>query len=155
MEKFSISEVIEQAVQTERLGQQYYTEMAARFNANEQLKKLFESLAAKEVQHERTFADLKSKVREPEGEGWEEAAMYLRAIVESAFFLGGGKSLSSMKDVQSPVDAVQYAIGFEKESLLYYLELKNSVTDKDVLETIIDEERSHIISLVRMKQEMS
>jgi len=41
MEKYSISEVIEQAVQTEKLGYQFYTTMADRFREDSGLKKLF------------------------------------------------------------------------------------------------------------------
>ena len=41
MEKYSISEVIEQAIQTERLGYQFYTAMAERVKDDSGLKKLF------------------------------------------------------------------------------------------------------------------
>ena len=59
MEKYSISEVIEQAVQTERLGYQFYTTMAERFKEDNGLKKLFETLGAKELVHEKRFSELK------------------------------------------------------------------------------------------------
>ncbi|MCK5511683.1 MAG: hypothetical protein KAI96_02680, partial [Thermodesulfovibrionia bacterium] len=88
MEHFSIREIIEQAVQTERLGNGFYSNMAQRFKENDKLKNLFELLATKERQHEIKFSELKNKIKDEEPEGWEEASQYLRAIVESEFFLG-------------------------------------------------------------------
>jgi rubrerythrin len=38
MEKFSVNEVIEQAVQTERLGYQFYSSMAKKFEKMRPLK---------------------------------------------------------------------------------------------------------------------
>ena len=47
MEKYSISEVIEQAVQTEKLGYQFYTTMADRFKADGGLKEAFRDTRGK------------------------------------------------------------------------------------------------------------
>jgi rubrerythrin len=121
MERFSIREVIEQAIPTERLGNEFYTSMAERFKENDRLRKLFETLAIKELRHAKTFSELKEITGEEEPEGWEEVSQYLKAIVESSFFLGKDKSLPSLKEVKRVEDAVKYAIGFEKETLLYYL----------------------------------
>jgi rubrerythrin len=117
MERFSISEVIEQAVQTEKLGRQFYDSMAVRFKDEKKLKDLFENLASKEIEHEETFRRLKGMAKDEAPENWEEVSMYLRAIVESEFFLGKNKALPSLGHVDSVTAAVHFAIGFEKESL--------------------------------------
>jgi rubrerythrin len=93
MKNFSIREVIEQAVQTEKLGYEFYTIMSKKFENNENLKKLCDTLAVKELRHEKIFSELRDVLGEEEPEGWEEASQYLRAIVESEFFLGKNKSL--------------------------------------------------------------
>lgn len=41
MEKFTIREAIEMAVQAERLGYQFYTDMTERFKRSKKLKDLF------------------------------------------------------------------------------------------------------------------
>ncbi|UCF87487.1 MAG: hypothetical protein JSV71_01895 [Nitrospiraceae bacterium] len=64
MEQFSVREVIEQAIQTEKLGFAFYTEVSKRFEKNGELKGLFETLALKEKKHERTFSELKEKVKD-------------------------------------------------------------------------------------------
>ncbi len=147
MEKYSIREVIEQAVRAEKLGYGFYTRMANKFKKHNQLQGLFKTLAEKELQHEKTFSDLKAKVKDEEPEGWEEVSEYLRAIVESEFFLGKKKSLPSLEHVKKVDAAVRFAIGFEKETLLYYYALREVIKNNKILNKIIAEERSHIVLL--------
>jgi hypothetical protein len=75
---------------------------------------------------------------------WEEVSNYMRAFVESEFFLGKGKSLPSLDHIKSVKDAVRFAIGFEKETLLYFLELRTIVKDKAAVDEVINEEKAHI-----------
>lgn len=147
MEKFTIREVLEQAVQTERLGYQFYTSIADRFRKEEKLVRLFTTLAEKELRHEKTYSELKDMVGDSEPEGWDEVSQYLRAIVESEFFLGKNKALPSMSGIKTVEDAVNYALGFEKETLLYFYGVRDAVKEKDVVDEIINEEKSHIMWL--------
>lgn len=147
MGDYSVSEVVEQAVQTEKLGFDFYTKMSEKFSDNEGLKNLFDTLAVKEQQHEATFSSLKDKVADQKFENWEEAGKYMRSIVESEFFLGNNKSLPSLEHIESVEDAVNFAIGFEKETLLYFYHLKSALNDKDTIDKIIKEEQSHLVWL--------
>jgi rubrerythrin len=153
MGDYSVSEVVEQAVQTEKLGFDFYTQMAQKFADNEPLKNLFDTLAVKEQQHEATFKALKGKVADQKFENWEEAGKYLRSIVESEFFLGNNKSLPSLEHIESVKDAVKFAIGFEKETLLYFYYLSDALNvlsppDKEgAIDKIIKEEQSHLVWL--------
>jgi len=144
MEKYSMREVVEQAIQTEKLGNEFYTMMSARFENDAKLKELFETLAAKEVAHEKIFTGLKDKLGEEQVDNWDEAALYMRAVVESEFFLGNNKSLPSLEHLQSIDDAVKFAMGFEKETLLYFYGLRDLVKEHEVINAIIDEEKSHL-----------
>ncbi|GER94268.1 hypothetical protein A45J_2028 [hot springs metagenome] len=152
MEKFSIREVVSQAIQTEKLGYQFYTSMAEKFKKdNEGMNKLFTTLAEKELIHEKTFSDLLPMIGDAEPEGWEDISQYMRAIVESEFFLGKNKSLPSMENIKTVKDAVDFAIGFEKETLLYFYGIKDAVKEKEIVEEIINEEKSHIRWLISFK----
>jgi rubrerythrin len=151
MERFSIREAIEQAVQTEKLGYEFYTTLAERLKKDEGLNKLFTTLAGKELKHERTFKELLGIIKDEEPVDWDEAEQYLRAIVESEFFLGKNKSLPSLTKVKTVEDAVNFALGFEKETLLYFYGIKDAVKEKEVVEEIINEERSHIMWLNRFR----
>jgi len=151
MNNFTVREVLEQAVQTEKLGYRFYTAMAARFSDDDKLVKLFKRLAEKELIHEKTYAELRDMTGEYEPEGWEEISQYLRAIVESEFFIGKGKALTSMDSIKTILDAVNYAFDFEKETLLFFYGIRDAVREKEVIDEIINEERSHIMWLNAFK----
>jgi len=147
MEKFAVHEVIEQAVQTEKLGHDFYSRMAGKFESDISLKKLFDMLAVKELQHEKRFFELGQKTGELFIEDDELVSSYLRAIVESEFFLGKYKSLPSLEHIKTTGEAVCFALGFEKETLLYYHALRDALKEKEIMDEIIREERSHIVWL--------
>ena len=154
MGNFSVSEVIEQAVQTERLGYEFYNEMAGRFEKHEELRKLFETLAIKELHHEKFFAGLREKAGTGGAEDWDEVSHYLRAIVESEFFLGSNKSLPSLEHIKTPEEAVKFALDFEKDTLLYFYSMRDIVKEKELIDKIIIEEKSHVVWLNRMKNSL-
>lgn len=153
MNKYNINEVLEMAVQTEKIGYQFYTSMAKKFGKDAELAKLFSELAAKEKNHEKTFSDLKNMAAKSGSEPveWEEVSNYMRAFVESEFFLGREKSLPSMEHLKTVKDAVKFAIGFEKETLLYFLALRGVVREKELVDEVINEEKSHIMWLAAFK----
>lgn len=153
MNKYNINEVLEMAVQTEKLGYLFYTTMARKFEKDAELAKLFSQLASKEQNHEQTFSELKSLValKGTETVDWDEVSNYMRAFVESEFFLGKGKSLPSMDSIKTVKDAVKFAIGFEKETLLYFLALRGVVKEKEMVDEVINEEKSHIMWLAAFK----
>ena len=151
---FSVREVVEQAVQTEKLGFEFYTIMAKKFQDNNELKKLFELLAAHELKHESSFSKLENKIEDAEPEGWGEVAQYLRAIVDSEFFLGKDKCLPSLEHVKTAAEAIEFSLCFERETLLYYYTLKEAIKEKDIIDSIIREEKSHIVWLNNLKKSL-
>ncbi|MHB8881243.1 MAG: ferritin family protein [Thermodesulfovibrionales bacterium] len=152
MEHYSIREVVEQAVRAERLGYDYYSSMSLRHAKDRGLSDLFGKLAAKELEHEKKFQDLEKGWHDEEPEGWEEVSEYLRVIVESEFFLGSNKALRSLEQVTTVEAAVKFAVGFEKETLLYYYAVRKMLKDKSIIDVIIEEEKSHIIQLGKFAQ---
>jgi rubrerythrin len=152
MEKFSIREVVEQAVQTEKLGNEFYIKMAKKFQDNNELKKLFETLAAHELRHGNSFSELKNKLDGEEPEEWDEVTQYLRAIVDSEFFLGKDKCLPSLEHVKTALEAINFALCFERETLLYYYALRETTEEKEIIDKIIKEEKTHIVWLNNLRK---
>jgi rubrerythrin len=149
---FSIREVVEQAIQTERLGEEFYTKMAERFHDDSELSKLFQLLASHETRHGASFSQLKDKIRDEEPEGWGEVTQYLKAIVDSEFFLGKDKCLPSLEHVKTALEAIDFALCFERETLLYYHTLRETLKEKTIVDNIISEERSHIVWLNNLRK---
>lgn len=152
MTKFSVREVIEQAIQTEKLGYEFYTTMAKKFEDNNELKKLFELLATHELKHGNSFSQLMSKIGDEEPEGWEEVSLYLKTIVDSEFFLGKDKCLTSLEHVKTAAEAINFALCFERETLLYYHTLRETTKEKALIDSIIREEKSHILWLNNLRK---
>jgi rubrerythrin len=144
MAKYSVREVIEMALQTEKLGYAFYNQMAEKFGEHEGLTKLFKTLATMEVRHEQVFSKILEKITDAEPAQWDEAQPYFRAMVESEFFLGTAKALPNLDHVKTVYDAATFALNFEKETLLFFMGMRNAVTDKAPVDEIIAEETSHI-----------
>lgn len=148
--KYSIQEIVEQAIQTEKLGYGFYTSLAWKFKDEDKLKGLFELLAGQELKHKKVFTGLKDQLPSKGLVDWDEASHYLRAIVESEFFLGSKKALPSLDNIKTGDDALRHAMLFEKETLLYFYSMRDLVAEWKVVEEIITEEKSHIKQIAQM-----
>ncbi len=148
------SEVLGFAVYIEQNGYEFYTEGAKKFN-NEKLVKLFHYMAEEEQNHERTFKTLKQEIGSftpPEsypGEYEQYMKDYLKGFAP--------KSSDNMKklvaDTKNETEALDLALGFEKESVVFYSTLKNFVNEatKKTLDKIIEEEVNHILKINNFK----
>ncbi|MDO8282885.1 MAG: ferritin family protein [Thermodesulfovibrionia bacterium] len=148
--KYSIQEIVEQAIQTEKLGYEFYTTLAEKFRDDGKLCGLFELLAGQELKHEQVFIGLKGQISTKSLVDWDEASHYLRAIVESEFFLGSKKALPSLQNIKTGNDALRHAMFFEKETLLYFYSMRDLVIEWKVVDEIINEEKSHIKQISQM-----
>ncbi len=142
---FNADEVFEMAEQMERNGAKFYRG-AAETTADPSNKELLIGLSKMEETHEKIFetmrAELKaaekaSTVFDPSG----EASLYLRALVDSRVFF------KKEIDATSIVEILKSAIEAEKDSIVFYLGMKEAVPKnlgRDRIEAIIKEEMGHI-----------
>ena len=142
---FNADDIFEMAEQMERNGAKFYR-TAAENVADSSAKEFLLELAGMEDEHEKTFAllraDLSQKektatVFDPEG----ESALYLRALADSEVFFKKEIDVSSMEEI------LKAAITAEKDSIVFYLGLKQFIPEKlgkDKLDMIIKEEMGHI-----------
>lgn len=149
MEDYSAKEVVEMAIRTERLGAQYYNELSERFKDNKEFYELFSKLGEREIEHERIFTKLKDSLPDEEYEGWADVSEYLRAYVQSAFFIGRDKSLPHMSGIQNVNAAMRLALSFERETLLYFYGLRDGIKNKEIVDEIIKEEKGHVFWISR------
>ena len=54
---------------------------------------------------------------------WGQTSAYIMATSDSRFFVGEDKALSLARIVKEPLQAIDIAIGFEKDTLLFFYEL--------------------------------
>jgi rubrerythrin len=156
---YSAVEVIEMAIKTEESGMIFYQGVAKK-TKNPKLKQLFEFLAGEEIKHKRIFTDLYTTIKDsPQSVpyNWEEMSLYLKAITESRFFLGKTKSINLVKAAKTPKQALDFALGFERDTLLFYTEIISIVTEKNrrLVGKIVTQEKDHIRQLQLMKESIT
>ena len=155
---FSVQEVVEMAVNTERSGQAFY-QTASKLAREKNLKKLFQYLAEEEGKHLKVFQGLYNSFEqgtEKTPYSWEEAKLYLKALVDSRFFTGPDKAIQMAEEAKSELKAIDSAITFEKDTLLFFYEMLEvtKYRDRDLVKKIIEEEKKHIRRLSTMKSKL-
>ena len=142
---FSADDIFAMAEQIERNGAKFYR-TAAENVTDPAAKELLIGLAGMEDEHEKTFALIRAQMSEKEKtatvfDPQSESALYLRALADVRVFFEKKIDLSSMRKI------LKAAIEAEKDSIVFYLGMKDLVSDKlgkDKLDTIIKEEMRHI-----------
>ena len=142
---FNADDVFEMAEQMERNGVKFYS-TAAKSVSDDDAKKLLLEFAEMEKDHEKTFSQMRKSLKEaekqktvfdPEG----EAVQYLRALADTRVFFDKEIDVSSLENILK--DAIQA----EKDSIVFYLGMKEAVPEnmgKKKLDAIIKEEMGHI-----------
>jgi rubrerythrin len=146
------------AVEAEKAGQQYYAG-AAETAKTPAVKDLFNFLAHEEAKHERTFRNLYQKLKASPSElpyDWNDVVQYLKVIVDTRFFLAPEKALSLAQAARTEAEALDFALEFEKATLLFYLEIAGLIKSehRTVVTELVQQERMHIRKLgaVRTKR---
>lgn len=154
---FSGKEVLDMAIKIEENGLRYYAD-AAKASRNERLKEVFKVLANEECNHIRVFSELKKTLADKDyQEGFDasadEAALYISAIADTEVFTNPDKGRDLARRVKDEKDAVRIALDMEKDSLLFYYELLKMIRekDRDVVENLIEQEKSHVKKLTELR----
>ena len=156
-EKFRANELLECAVQIEKNGEAFYRAAAGSVK-DAKVKELFGMLADEEVKHAETYSDMLKSVEtyEPKEVYPDEYFAYLKAYADEHIFVKKEEVEKKASAVKSDVAAIDMAIGAEKDSILYYLEMKNFVpaAEKPVIDKVIEEERRHYNRLTGVKNSL-
>ncbi|MGD8786531.1 MAG: ferritin family protein [Phycisphaerales bacterium] len=149
---FNADEVFEMAEQIERNGAKFYRNAAGKFP---ELKQFLSDLAAMEDEHLKTFTAMRTElsgteaappVFDPDG----QAQMYLQVMADEHIFDIKADPSEKLASVEIPEDLLKMAIGIERDSIAFYVGLKESVpkrAGKDQVEAIIKEEVGHVVTL--------
>lgn len=154
---FTAREIAEAAVEKEMKRRDFYANVT-KLSTNPEMTKLFEFLTAEEDRHVATFVKLRDgvpveEVRPEEYDADMEA--YMDSLVEDRLY----SKIGSEDFVQKAIDAkdvFRLAIALEKDAILFFWEFLPYVNDKDkeVVKTLMDEEKGHIRMLWKLKQEL-
>ena len=150
--------LLEIAIQAERQGAAFYQRLAATADS-ERVRAECQRLVGMEREHEKAFQRL---VGQQEGQRAlsslqpdqlsDEYQQYLSALVDSNMLPDEEMAQQLAEEAESEIDAINIALQMEKNAILFYQELQNLLgTETGVLQTILDEERSHVYQLNELK----
>ena len=155
---FSGSELINIAIGIERRGVIFYDVMT-KSTENAIARDVFQYLAEMERQHIQIFQGMlqeAGKYQSPESYAGEYAA-YLRALVDSAVFTDDFVTSEMATQASSDVKAMELAISAEKDSILFYYEMRDMMPQRayQTVNKIINEEKSHLRKLSELKNKLA
>jgi rubrerythrin len=152
-------DVFAMAVRIEENGNAFYMG-AAQMYLDDRVKKLFEDLAEMEAGHIRAFKALRSNLEvsaanhvwDPEG----LAESYLQATADTHIFTLE-VAQDRLKTVKTPSEALDMALQFEKDSVTFFIGMKEVLPDatgKSEIDKLILSEMEHIAMLTKAKKEL-
>ncbi|MDY6836206.1 MAG: ferritin family protein [Chloroflexota bacterium] len=155
---FSGGELIDIAVGIEKNGVAFY-ETLQEFAKDESTKSIYKRLADMEKTHIDVFEGMRAKLSkyQPEGDYSGEYDQYLRSLVNSHVFPNDKVARETARQVQNDGQALQIAIGAEKDSVLFYIEMRGLVQPADIsiVDKVIAEEKSHIVELTSIRKQLT
>jgi rubrerythrin len=151
---FNADEIFEMAEQIEKNGTKFYRR-AAEIISDKDNKNLLLKLAEMEVEHIKTFAQMREQLADKENESItfdpdNQGVLYLQAMANGHVFDMKTDASTLLSGRESFHDILKMAIGAEKDSIAFYLGLKDSVPQpagKGKIDKIIREEMNHIVLL--------
>jgi len=155
---FSGSELVNIAIGIEKSGLAFYQSLA-KAETHEMARDAYKHLAEMEEKHIGTFQSMLDAVggyKTPEMYT-EEYDLYLKALVDSAVFTDDKVAREMAEKVTGSAEAIQIGLGAEKDSILFYSEMRNLVPqrDREVVERIIEEEKTHLRQLSDLKKKLA
>ena len=147
------AEALKWALEIEKNGEVFYNEVAK--SADPEVKALFEDLAAQERGHYQVFQKMLKEVKpEPDLSNieYDEYQAYLQVALAEALFAGPDKSLTLARQARDRETALRAAMGFEKDTLLFFYDLREMVSERErgAVSDIILEEKAHLRRLAKM-----
>jgi len=148
---FNADEIFEVAEQIERNGAAFYRTVAETADT-EQNKAMLLELADMELDHEKTFQALRAELAakpkddlayDPQG----EAALYLQVFADGYVFAVKVDPTERLTGQESMAQILATAIGLEKDSIAFYVGIRDLVAQdlgKEKIEHIIREEMGHV-----------
>lgn len=134
------------AVRIESAGFSYYSKLAGKTSGS--LKNLFEELAQQEREHMKRFEELMRKYEADDNFAtWQNEEVLGYAEQYAKAFIFPELEKEEQEVPETIVAALRRAIDVEKDSIIYYNEIKSVVPDSKAVEEILKEEKEHLRKL--------
>lgn len=149
---FNADEAKKIAIALERQGYRFYSGMKDRVKG-ERIRPVFEQMAHEEQKH---VSDIESLLSDPQSAWYldpdTEAIVqrYFEEYMEGGVFPAGADAEAATFDIKDEVRAVELALNFEKDAVLFYTEMVRMASDPETrkaFEELVDFEKGHVHTL--------
>ncbi|MFC1911826.1 ferritin family protein [Chloroflexota bacterium] len=151
------SELINLAIDIERRGIAFY-DIMARTAENDATREAFRYLVEMEREHVQTFQNMLDSINEPLApkDNTQADTTYLQTLADSAVFTEDMATSETAAQVASDIGALELGINAEKDSILFYYELRDVLAPPlgNEISRIIDEEKLHLSQLSDLKAKL-
>ena len=149
------SEIVEIGIQIENNGRDFYN-MLARRSENEKAKEIFGFLAGEEEKHIKVFEGILEKTQEfaPQGLDADDYLRYMKVLAGEHIFTQKDRGAEIAQNTGSDKEAIDVAIRFEEDSIVFYTGIKRIVPEYDhkVIEALIMQEENHLKQLLDLRK---
>lgn len=160
--KYSLDEVFEIAIKIEENGAAFYRR-AAELQTDPEFVGVLKDLAGMEDDHKATFENMRKsanteKTVDNAFDPYLESVTYLQSTADAHGGEGSVSLRASLTGDESLQDILRTAVGLEKDSIIFYLGIKDCVTGEDSLnkvDAIIAEEKSHLTTLATLQRKLA
>ena len=155
--KFNAGEILDMAAQIETKGAKFYRKAAKHNVAG---RELLLQIAAQEDLHYKVFADMRKALAPNEKGGYDpygETDLYVKAMVDGFAFEVNKDPAEALTGKETLSDILRTAIQMEKDSIVFYLGLKQMVPPAfgaQKLDAVIKEELTHIAWLNNEREKL-
>ncbi|MFH1715433.1 MAG: ferritin family protein [Elusimicrobiota bacterium] len=156
MQKMNITEIFQVAIRIEENGEKFYR-IASNRILRDSVKEIFSALADEEIKHKEIFEKMLAEIENYESVDQypDEYFAYVRSFANDVIFTHK-KQQEAINSIHNVLNAVEFAIDVERNSVWYYTEMKVLVTkeQQEILDKIIQEERQHFIKLSKLRESL-
>ncbi|MFC1709074.1 ferritin family protein [Candidatus Omnitrophota bacterium] len=156
MSLFNAAEIADIGIDKEKKRREFYALVAEKFE-DKDIKDVFIKLRDWEDSHIQKFTEIRSKISQSETTDSYPGEMgdYMNSLMDDTLYKEVSPEQFAQK-VSTPLSAVQYGIGFEKDAILFFNEFMGvaSDSDKKTIKQLIEEEKEHIIFLSNLKNKI-
>lgn len=154
MNVLKLVDVLNIGVEKEMARARFYHQ-AAQKHGDTPAGLLFQQLAGWEGEHIKLFSEIRDalNMHSAQEQYPGEMATYMAAFTDQALNLNLENTL--LADTSVSLDQlIKSAIGFEKEAILFFMEILPYVQGKDtsLIERLISEEKQHVVYLVELQR---
>ena len=158
---FNADEIFEMAIRIENNGAAFYRK-AAGLQSDTKNQKFLEGLANMEDQHQKIFTEMRTTLTQKDKDPkvfdpYDEVSQYLAAMADTMGGEGSPSVADSLTGDETLEEILRIAVGLEKDSILFYLGIKDlipSQSGQDRIGEVNREERRHVAQLSNLLEKL-